>query len=1117
MDWNEFKEVLAFLKSAGLETLTSPAPLDMSRIPSFKGSAFTTSVNGRVPSSIHLMPSETLALSEKRRICRQIVTKDIVCAPCLVTIGSHEDLGIFTVNSDDQDAYQQISLDHPSDAEKDIFGDIAKASKKKTTAEIIDVIYKALDYEKLSRKFFEDAEKAKSLIENDIISSMRIDKKDDEAKLVASHFAIIVMARLIFIHFLENKNLLNGQANFIKMGIVGDEEEDFEAEENLWQGVFKPIFNILSLPKGSRPRSSLSKYDFPYLNGGLFAPYEKIEAYETFNDLEISDEALRYFHVNCLYKYRLSPNEEAHNGDSRGVLDPELLGTMFEKFMRDDVAADTGSVYTPKDVVLYIVRNSLTKALQKMGVPQKVAFDLVHSKKLSSQYADAANKAVDSLKIIDPCCGSGAFLLTTVQELFEMKRTLRFVLGKSRWHNGDKRRAYEAILKNNIYGLDINEEAIILCHLRMWLPIIDMIDASSGLDSIKPLPNLGLNIRCGNAVISPKDSWSKNNYTPQNLREMSELRNQLFSCDHKKVDKIINSFSNCSGQKGAEVTLSKAFADVTFGTNKGFNLVIGNPPYLGLKDTKKLNYLQELGETEVSDLYIMVSKESFRLLSNTGVLTFVTSNSYFTDVSKKEFRKILLGQAENYPISRSSITELSSRTFKKGVNPAIFSICKSEKSSKITSIEITRSTEKKDSVNGHIACLNDEPSLYDNRAPENGQHQIEDVPVATINKVPNQNLFIPSHAKQEFLDNFGDDWQRLYSEYWPLIKASDDQTKNRKKLQEYRNSVKPYDLTLVGLLTEGGVGLQTGSNAIHLAFLDETPQAEKIKEKVAKAEKDIANGNKSAKKLLDGKKKIKTIAGTLQKKGHPYADAEWDFPYKIISEDQVLNVSSLNEAELEYIRHNGINKKIARKYKTGDRLPTHVPYYKGQSGDDNRWLSKVECYIDWSEENVRWMREVSGKKFSGAPVVRNPQFYFRKGFCWNLIRTFHIKSRTIEFPGVMDVGGMMLFANSPSVSDIYLSAFLNWNLCANLTNVISNTANTQVNDIKQLPIVIPPKEILLAIEAEVTAIANVLRGNINENLDDLSKERIRKNEEKIWHLFEGLFEKASKVTKRRVS
>jgi len=167
-----------------------------------------------------------------------------------------------------------------------------------------------------------------------------------------------------------------------------------------------------------------------------------------------------------------------------------------------------------------------------------------------------------------------------------------------------------------------------------------------------------------------------------------------------------------------------------------------------------------------------------------------------------------------------------------------------------------------------------------------------------------------------------------------------------------------------------------------------------------------------------------------------------------VSDDEIADVDSLTDDE----KLNGI---------TDDK--TFVPYDKGDK-DGNRWYAPTPYYIDWSRKNVKFLKENSGKKGEGMPVVRNPQFYFREGFCWNFallpkneeskIIKCRIKEKTVN--DVMTMALCSIFKFSPNY---YIVALLNSKFSYNyLKTFINSTAGQQINDIRQLPIIIPTDE-----------------------------------------------------------
>ena len=137
-----------------------------------------------------------------------------------------------------------------------------------------------------------------------------------------------------------------------------------------------------------------------------------------------------------------------------------------------------------------------------------------------------------------------------------------------------------------------------------------------------------------------------------------------------------------------------------------------------------------------------------------------------------------------------------------------------------------------------------------------------------------------------------------------------------------------------------------------------------------------------------------------------------------------------------------------------------VPYDKGDK-DGNRWYLPTSYYIAWSKENVAFLKTNSGKKGEGLPVVRNPQFYFKEGFCWNNVlqpkneESMFIKCR-IKEQSVNDVASMSLYTQFDSISNAYIVAILNSKFMYEYLKVLINASvNLQINDFRQMPIVIP--------------------------------------------------------------
>ena len=318
----------------------------------------------------------------------------------------------------------------------------------------------------------------------------------------------------------------------------------------------------------------------------------------------------------------------------------------------------------------------------------------------------------------------------------------------------------------------------------------------------------------------------------------------------------------------------------------------------------------------------------------------------------------------------------------------------------------------------------------------------------------------------------------------------------------------------MGAIAEGGQGLATGCNPVHLYLLKGSDEDQRVSKKIQNQNKKLEKGNQAAKKISKSRQKIEKTVQTLKDKGLTHAEAKHDFVYKTIKQEQVLDLDSVCIEDIERIRENGISDDLARKYKHegATYLPKYLPYYKGQKdekkgeeGQNNRWFSRIDFYIDWSEKNVTWLKKNSGKKFTGSPRnMSNSQFYLRTGFSWNLIRTHHIKTRLIKNLGIYDVGGMRLHSILKSVSDEFLTAYLNSPQVAELIEIITSTVNTQINDIKALPFIIPHSEQNQRVSEWVNDIVTIFK-KCHGQLDKSSEFQVEELEGKINEEIKNLF------------
>lgn len=196
--------------------------------------------------------------------------------------------------------------------------------------------------------------------------------------------------------------------------------------------------------------------------------------------------------------------------------------------------------------------------------------------------------------------------------------------------------------------------------------------------------------------------------------------------------------------------------------------------------------------------------------------------------------------------------------------------------------------------------------------------------------------------------------------------------------------------------------------------------------------------------------------------------------YKIVDDCEIADVDSLTNDEKE----NGIETT----------KPYYVPYDKGDK-DGNRWYLETPFAIAWSKENVRFLKTDPKARYQGYT------FYFREGLCWSDINTTFLKCR-IKQKSIHDVKSMSIFGVCDKVPEKYILCVINSTLISYYVDTfVNNTQTFQINDARQLPIIVPTSEQLsfcntLAKTAIVQKIKGKESSNTQKELDDFITNQI---------------------------
>ncbi|RKZ78504.1 MAG: restriction endonuclease subunit M, partial [Candidatus Parabeggiatoa sp. nov. 3] len=328
--------------------------------------------------------------------------------------------------------------------------------------------------------------------------------------------------------------------------------------------------------------------------------------------LKIGDEVLKNI-IQNLY-YPISPYEFS-------VLPADILGQVYERFLgkvirltpqvvieeKPEVKKAGGVYYTPRYIVDYIVKQSVGQILESAKIQANgLSNKLLGNGKLSSS----------RLKILDPACGSGSFLLGAYQFLLDWHLE-QYLLEPKKWMKGKKQRLYQAIggtwkltlserkriLLNNIYGVDIDPQAVEVTKLSLLLKVLE--DENSVISQLsffkkRVLPDINNNIKCGNSLIG------QNFYQGQQLTLIDE-----------ETQYRINAFD-----------WESEFSQVM--EAGGFDAVIGNPPYGAWFQSGENGYFCQKYHVfkGVKDVYTCFLEKGFNLLKEKGKLSFIVPSAW---------------------------------------------------------------------------------------------------------------------------------------------------------------------------------------------------------------------------------------------------------------------------------------------------------------------------------------------------------------------------------------------------------------------------------------------------------------------------------------------------------
>ncbi|MFM5982107.1 MAG: Eco57I restriction-modification methylase domain-containing protein, partial [Sphaerospermopsis kisseleviana] len=321
----------------------------------------------------------------------------------------------------------------------------------------------------------------------------------------ANWYASVILNRLMFIYFLQKKGFLDdGNTNYLqdKLKVSQSQGQDLYYQEFLTTLFFDGFGKAEKFRNPDTP-SVIGK--IKYINGGLFLPHIIEEKYNVTstslsNRIQISDTAFEeIFKLFSGYTWHLDDTPSGKDDE----INPDVLGYIFEKYINQK---EFGAYYTKPEITNYLCERTINKFISgKIGNVE--IFDHLDNQ-LCQQLLD---DILPNLSILDPACGSGAFLVAALQHLIKIYTAIfDFIQVSGNAENQARLTKIKQdhpsldyyikkrVITDNLYGVDIMEEAVEIAKLRLFL---SLVAAAKTVDDLEPLPNVDFNIMSGNSLI----------------------------------------------------------------------------------------------------------------------------------------------------------------------------------------------------------------------------------------------------------------------------------------------------------------------------------------------------------------------------------------------------------------------------------------------------------------------------------------------------------------------------------------------------------------------------------------------------------------------------------------
>jgi hypothetical protein len=382
-----------------------------------------------------------------------------------------------------------VELDHVLDSDAETLCTLA-AVRDSTDVTAHGRWVELLGRDALTRRFYRALEQTVRGMSDSITGVPLADDRDE--------ISLLHVSRFLFLSFLEAKGWLDGDRGFL-MRVFNDCMSRGAGScsgvgpsgggNTFFRRVAEPlIFGTLNTPHRDRSATARAFGALPFLNGGLFS---RTRVERGRRNMRIPDDAFGALFGGLLSRYRFTAREDSSSW-SEAAIDPEMMGKAFESLMNRRSRHGSGAFYTPQVMVEHVTHAALVHAISADGGVTEDQVDAALRGTLAGVRTSQRLLArLRSLRLLDPACGSGAFLVHALERIAD----LRAGAGDT----GSVVELRRQVLCSSIFGVDVNPTAVWLCEMRLWLSIVIDSQEANPL-AVNPLPNLDHNIRVGDSL-----------------------------------------------------------------------------------------------------------------------------------------------------------------------------------------------------------------------------------------------------------------------------------------------------------------------------------------------------------------------------------------------------------------------------------------------------------------------------------------------------------------------------------------------------------------------------------------------------------------------------------------